>query len=130
VMDAIPWPFTGLWPFAFAAVILATPTFLELVAWSIAWPIGRRRFKGRRWSGWTAGFAIVLMIAGVLILLFWPVSPARLEQPASPGLIISLVGSVALILGGFAGTVVAGLLWGVYEIVRALSRRPEPETRP
>lgn len=117
--------YSGLWPLVGLFALLVVPSLLVVAIWGVFWLAFRDRLSNWKFAVWAGTGAVLVVLAGFLVLFLWPVTPGATPNNALFGVDagITIFGGLATIGGGLAALFTALIIWGACELVRSLWTR-------
>jgi hypothetical protein len=110
--------YSGVWPIIVLIALVVLPSVLITIFWGGAWAVLRSRFVSWQFAIGAVSISLLLVVAGVLVLYLWPVTPDPDAALFGEDAGIKIFGGLALVLGGIGGLVPALATWGICELAR------------
>jgi hypothetical protein len=110
--------YSGVWPIVAIITTVIGPSVLIAALWGVAWSVLRSRFVSWQFTIGAGSLSLLLALAGLVVLFFWPVTPDPKAALFSDAAGIKIFGGIALIVGGLGGLVMTLATWGICELAR------------
>ncbi|MFC6356425.1 hypothetical protein [Luethyella okanaganae] len=110
--------YSGVWPIVAIIATVIGPSVLIAALWGVAWAVLRSRFVSWQFTIGAGSLSLLLALAGLVVLFFWPVTPDPQAALFSDAAGIKIFGGIALIVGGLGGLVTTLATWGICELAR------------